>query len=145
MEMLGIRYDPYMSFNFLVEIDGLLTGGFTEVSGLESELELEEYAEGGMNKFTYQFPKRVKYPNLVLSYGLTDVDTMVDWYEDASKGKIKRKNGTIILLNRNRIPVMSWDFKKAYPVKWVGPELNASNGTEVAVEKIELVHQGIDI
>ncbi len=142
--LLGVRFDPYRNHNFLVEIDGLLTGGFTEVSGLESQIELESYAEGGVNGYVHQFPKRTTYPNLVLSHGLTDIDTLWRWYHDASTGKIKQKNGTIMLLNRQRLPVMWWNFKKAYPVKWVGPQFNANNATEVAVERVELVHQGID-
>ena len=142
--LLGTRLDPYMSYNFVVEIDGLLTGGFTEITGLESEIELEEYQEGGVNTYTHKFPKRTVYPNLVLSHGLTAIDSLWDWYQDVSKGKVKRKNGTIMLLNRQRLPVMWWNFKNAYPVKWVGPQFNANNATEVAVERVELIHQGID-
>jgi hypothetical protein len=93
-ELLGIRFDPYMSYNFLIEIDGLLTGGFTEVSGLESEIELEEYQEGGMNKYVHKFPTRIVYPNLVLSHGMTAIDLLWDWYLSASKGKIELRSGS---------------------------------------------------
>lgn len=142
-QLLGIRFDPYMSYNFLIEIDGLLTGGFTEVTGLESEIQLEEYQEGGMNDYVHKFPNRIVYPNLVFSHGLTAIDALWDWYESASKGKIKLRSGTIMLLDPKRLPITWWNFKDAYPIKWVGPQFDASNDTQVAVERVELVHRGI--
>jgi phage tail-like protein len=141
---LGNRLDPYMAYNFVVEIEGLITGGFMEVSGLESQIQLESYREGGVNGYVHQFPTRVEYPNLVLNRGLTDVDSLWSWYRDAAMGNVRRKNGTIMLLDRQQLPAMWWNFYKAYPVKWTGPQFNASSMTEVAVERIELVHQGID-
>ncbi|MGE5656354.1 MAG: phage tail protein [Actinomycetota bacterium] len=140
----SIRSDPYMSCNFFIEIGGLVAGGFTEVGGLESEMELESYAEGGVNGYIHYFPKQARYPNLVLSRGLTDVDLLWLWYQTTVSGKVQRKNGTIILLNQKRLPVMWWNFKNAYPVKWVGPQLNANNTSSVAIERMELVHEGID-
>lgn len=143
-DLVGKRLDPYMAYNFVVEIDSLITGGFTEVTGLGSEIQLEEYQEGGVNGYVHKFPTRTVYSNLVLSKGLTDIDLLWNWYRDTTQGKIQLKNGTILLLDRQRLPVMWWNFKKAYPVKWDGPQFSASNTTEVAVERIELVHQGID-
>lgn len=142
--LLGVRSDPYLTYNFLVEIGGLVTGGFTEVSGLGSEIELESYAEGGVNGYTHYFPKRTKYSNLILSHGITDIDTLWLWYQAAAAGKVQLKNGTIILFDQQRLPVMWWNFKNAYPVKWSGPQFNANNTSQVAIERVELVHQGID-
>ena len=141
--LTGHRLDPYMAFNFVVEIEGLLIGGFTEVSGLESEVEVETYREGGVNRYEHKLPGPATYANLVLSHGLTDIDTLWNWYDNVTKGVIKRKNGTIMLLDRQHVPVMWWDFRNAYPVKWTGPSLNASNGTDVAVEQVELAHEGL--
>ena len=138
-----LRYDPYMAFNFVVQIEGLLVGGFSEVSGLESEITVEEYQEGGLNGYVHKLAGPAKYPNLVLSHGLTDIDSLWAWYHQVSQGIVQRKNGTIMLLNRRRTPAMWWNFRQAYPVKWVGPKFNASSATEVAVEQVELVHQGL--
>ena len=52
------------------------------------------------------------------------------------------KNGTIYLLDKQRIPVMWWDFKEAFPFKWTGPDLRADSGS-VAVESVELAHRGL--
>ena len=137
-----LGHDPYMAYNFAVEIGGVVVGGFSEVSGLSSEIELESYQEGGLNDFVHKFPKHTTYPNLVLSRGLVNIDLFYIWYKATSQGWIQQLNGTILLLNDQQIPVMWWTFKKAYPVKWQGPTFNASSDA-IAVEKIELVHQGI--
>jgi phage tail-like protein len=132
-----------MSFNFLVEVEGLLVGGFSEVTGLQIETAIETYAEGGLNEYEHKLAGPTRYPsNLVLKHGLTEIDTLWSWHQDVTQGKIERRNGTIYLLNRMRIPVMWWDFKEAYPVKWVGPDLKA-DANAVAVETVELVHRGI--
>ena len=78
----------------------------------------------------------------MLKHGLTDIGSLWSWYEATTKGVIQRKNGTIMLLDRYRLPVIWWNFVQAYPVKWSGPQLNAENN-EVAFETIELVHKGI--
>ena len=135
-------HDPYMTYNFAVEIGGVVVGGFSEVSGLSSEIDLESYEEGGLNDYVHKFPKHTTYPNLVLSRGLVNIDLFYIWYQATSQGLIQQLNGTILLLNSQQIPVMWWTFKKAYPVKWEGPQFNASS-ENIAVEKIELVHQGI--
>lgn len=140
---LGIRLDPYMPFNFLVEIDGLLTGGFHEVQGLESSIEVKSHPEGGQNGYIHQLPGRAQYPNLVLSRGLTDLETLYNWYDSAARGVILRRNMTIMVLDYRRLPAMWWDVRDAFPVRWRGPTFNASSSGEVAVESIEIVHRGI--
>ncbi|MCL1494186.1 MAG: phage tail protein [Pseudanabaena sp. Salubria-1] len=134
--------DPYMAFNFAIEIEGLTVGGFSEVIGLSGRLELETYVEGGVNHHIHRFPKQMDYPNLVLVRGLTERDDLWKWYEDVTRGKIRLQNGTIILKDSQQSKVIAWNFKKAYPVAWEGPPLNAS-GSEVAFERMELVHRGV--
>lgn len=141
--LLGIRNDPYLSFNFLVEIEGLVVGGFSEVTGLQVETVIETYREGGLNEYEHKLAGPTRYPsNLILKRGLTDIETLWSWHQDVTQGKIERKNGTIYLLDRMRLPAMWWDLLEAYPVKWMGPELRADSNT-VAVETVELVHRGI--
>ena len=141
--MLGIRADPYQVFNFFVEIEGILAGGFSDCTGLQVETEVQDYAEGGLNDYVHRFRGRTKYPPLVLKHGLTMIDGLWQWHQDvAVNGQVDRKNGTIYLLNRMRIPVLWWDFKNAFPTKWTGPDLRA-NSSEVAIESVELSHQGL--
>jgi phage tail-like protein len=141
--LFGGRQDPYLPFNFLVEIDGLLTGGFQRVSGLESQIEVKEYAEGGVNGYLHQLPGTTRYPHLVLTHGLTNVETLWNWYDGVSRGVVVRRNLTIYLLDAQRTPAMWWDVKDALPIKWSGPTFDAGGSAEVAVESLELAHRGI--
>jgi phage tail-like protein len=139
---LGARTDPYKSFNFLVEIEGILAGGFSECNGLSIETEVHEYREGGVNDYTHQFAGPTKYPALVLKHGLTDVDSLWQWHQEVVSGVITRRNGSIYLLDEQRVPVTWWDFKAAFPVRWHGPDLQ-SGSASLAFESIDLVHQGL--
>jgi phage tail-like protein len=141
--MVGKRTDPYLSFNFLVEIEGVVTGGFSEVSGLTAETEIKEYREGGLNEHMHRLAGPTRYPtNLVLKRGLTDADTLFKWYQDVIRGTIQRKNGSIVLLDAAGGETWRWNFTEAYPVKWIGPSLRGV-AAEVAVETLEMVHNGI--
>jgi phage tail-like protein len=139
----GKRSDPYLGSSFLVEIEGLVVGGFSEVTGLQVETEVEDYREGGENEFVHRLPGPTRYPsNLTLRRGITDVDTLWAWHHEVTRGRIVRRNGTIYLLDAQRLPALSWNFSQAYPVRWSGPDFRAEAGA-VAVEAVELVHRGI--
>jgi phage tail-like protein len=140
--LLGVRLDPYQVFNFMIEIEGVLAGAFSECSGLAVETEVLEYREGGLNEYVHRFAGPTKYPPLVLKHGLTQIDGLWTWHQQVVQGTVTRQNGTIYLLDQQRIPVMFWDFKEAYPVKYTGPELRADSGA-VAFESIELAHRGL--
>ncbi len=131
-----------MSFNFLVEIEGLLVGGFSDVTGLQAEVEVNDYREGGVNDYIHRLAGPVRYPsNLVLKHGLTDSTVLWLWHRDVRRGIIKRRNITIILLDASGNRANTWNLEKAYPVKWTGPDPKADTSI-VAVESIELVHCG---
>lgn len=142
---LGTRHDPYFGFNFLVEIQGLTLGGFSEVNGLQAEMETYDYQEGGLNHTVHRLPGPAKFAaNLTLTRGIADSDVLWNWYDAAAKGTIQRLNGSVILLNTAQAPVKRWNFAGAYPVKWSGPDLQGS-GAEVAVERLDLAHRGISL
>ena len=140
------RKDPYPSFRFNVEIDNIKFASFSEVRGLQIEIETEPYKEGGVNNFEHTFPKRAKYQPLVLKRGISGLeglDELRRWYMDVvMNGKINRKNVTVVLLDAAGNERRRWNFKGAYPVKWTGPELKADSNA-IAIESIELVHQGM--
>jgi len=135
------RKDPLAGFRFRIELDGLVVGGFTEVSGLQAEMETEDYREGGVNDYVHKLPKLTKYPNMSLKRGLTSSDELWNWFRDSKNGKIKRRNGSLIVLDASGNESWRWNFSQAYPVKWAGPELRSDSGS-VAFETIELVHNG---
>lgn len=134
---------PYVvgAYRFMVEIDGMLVAGFSEVSGLSVETEVEEVAEGGLNQYVHRLPTRTKLVPLTLKRGMTLSNELWNWYFDVIEGKIVRKSGSIILYNELDQEFRRWNFYDAYPTKWTGPEMNAT-ASEVAVEQIELTHNG---
>lgn len=140
--VVGIRRDPYAAFNFLIEIRGLVVGGFSNVSGLQAETEVEEYREGGLNDYVHKLPKVTKYSNLTLKRGFTDSRELWDWYQTVINGQFQRRNGSIILLDQAGNEKWRWNFSQAYPVKWIGPEFSA-NSNAVAIETLEIAHNGL--
>ncbi|MGG1513803.1 phage tail protein [Paenibacillus oryzisoli] len=130
------------AFRFKVELDGLEAGGFSEVTGMKSEIEVKPLWEGGVNTHPHYMVQHAKNPNIVLKRGIASSSDLWDWYNSAAQGKIKRKNGSIILNNALGDEVCRWEFTSAFPVKWNGPDLNATS-VNVAVESIELVHEGL--
>jgi len=139
---LGARLDPYGAYRFLVEIEGIIAGGFSELSGLDVTTEVESIREGGVNDYVHRLPKWTTQSDLVLKKGQTDLDLLWNWYANVVAGKIERKNGSIYLLDAQGIPAMWWDFLLAFPVKWSGPTLNASSGL-IAFETLTLTHHGL--
>lgn len=137
------RKDPFLGYNFAVEVENLVAGGFSEVSGLEIQTEVQEYREGGVNEFIHKRAGPVKYPsNLILKHGMTDRHELWDWYWDVMQGNVERKNVSVLLLDSAGNEQMRWNFEDAYPVRWVGPSLRAT-ASEVAVETLELAHNGL--
>lgn len=139
---MSSRTDPYRNYRFTVEIDSLIVGGFTEVEGLERELQTEEYEEGGRNHFTHTLPDRMTHPTLTLRRGLTDSDAFWGWIQDVTYGTIERKSGRLVVMDETGREVWGWEFREAYPVRWSGPDFRADQGA-VAIETVELAHRGL--
>jgi phage tail-like protein len=135
--------DPYLAFNFVVEVDGVLSGGFSEVTGLGVQVDTTDYREGGVNEYVHKIAGPASYPsNLVLRRGLTDSQLLWRWHEAAREGLILRTPAVIMLLDSERNPAWLWVFRDAYPVRWTGPELRAASAT-VAIETLEIAHRGL--
>jgi phage tail-like protein len=131
-----------LAHHFSVEIDGLIVGGFTEVSGLTANLASVKIPEGGQNAYIEQRIAPVSYPNLVLKRGITTADMLWLWYQDVVNGNVTRRNGSIVLMTEDILELWRWNFHDAYPVTWAGPAFH-SDQAQVAFESIELVHRGI--
>ena len=143
MGTTALRIDPYMNFNFLVEIDGITRAGFHEVSGIDSTIDVVEHREGGDNTSPRKLPGLTKHANIVLKRGITDDTQLWQWHLDAVNGTLTRKNGSIVLKDRRGNEVARWNFVNAWPSKWTGPNLTAE-GTDVAIETLELAHEGLE-
>jgi phage tail-like protein len=138
------RADPFLGFRFEVRVDDLPLGGFSECGGLQLETEILDYAEGGLNTSLHKLPVRTKQTNIKLKRGIAD-RSLWDWHAELVGGVVRRRSGSIRIHDPSGGQVVAeWQFHRAYPVKWVGPELNATQN-QVAVETIELVHEGLEM
>jgi phage tail-like protein len=140
MANTGQRVDPFLNFNFRVEIAGLQIAAFHECSGLESAIDVIEHREGGGP--IRKLPGNAKFANIVLKRGVTANRELYDLHLKCVEGRVERKSGSIILMDRADQEVARWNFEQAWPAKWVGPSLTAE-GNDVAIETLELAHEGI--
>lgn len=138
----GVHLDPFKTFNFLIEVEGLVVGGFTNISGLGSKVEVRTVREGGVNDKEYKLTGQITYTDLTLESGLTALDPMWLWYQSTLKGEIRRKNGSIYLLDNRGIPITWWNFLNAWPSEWEGPTFDSSQNL-VASQRFVLVHEGL--
>ena len=135
--------DPYGAFNFIVEVDGSPVAAFTEVSGLEYEVQVIEYRDGSdVTPTVRKVPGLVKYANIVLKRGITADHDFWDWVTQPLSGNVEKRDGLIAILGADRTPVASWQFTKGWPCKYVGPNLSAETN-EVAIETVEICHEGL--
>lgn len=143
--ILFMRPLPLPTYHFLVNWGGVSTG-FTEVSGLSMESEVIEYREGNSPQFsTVKMPGIRKYSNVTLKRGIVANDNdFFQWANTVESGQVERRDVTISLLNANHEPVRTWKLKNAWPCKIQASDLKA-NGNEVAMETIELAHEGLTI
>jgi phage tail-like protein len=140
---MSTRHDPVLSFHFAVEISGLFVAGFSDVTGLQAEIEVTEYREGGVNGYIHKRAGPTKYSsNLILKKGITDNKELWSWYTAVMRGNIQRKPVDVVLMSSSGEESRRWKLVNAYPVKWNGPELKAT-ASEVAVETLELAHEGL--
>lgn len=140
----GERDDPFSGFNFLVEIDGVSTAGFSEVSGITIETDPIEYRNGNEITHVRKLPGLQKYGNITLKRGFTKDTTLYDWRKTVVDGRTERHSGSITLLNEAREPVVRWNFSQAWPRKLDGPSFNAKNN-EVAIETLEIVAELVEV
>ena len=150
--MATYRDNPYGAFNFLVALGGdqgsgspgEVVGGFSEASGLGQEIDYAEYRNGNEKVNT---PRKVanahKFDDITLKRGVVGSTDLFAWVKQVAEGDHDPRQIDIILLDEARETVATWHLTNARPKKWTGPTLNAKGGTEVAMEELSLVCEGI--
>jgi phage tail-like protein len=138
-------HQPLVGYHFVVEWGGT-RGGFTEVSGLDVETEMLEYREGSDRGYApRKFPGIRRYSNVVLKRGIFQGDNeFFQWLNATRLAAPEARDLTIALLNEEHEPTVIWKLLRAWPVKLVGPKLNALNSS-FAIEALELAHDGLTI
>jgi len=111
---------------------------FQTVSGLSVEYEMEEFKEGGENRFVHKLPVRTKYADLVLKRGMLTDSTVIDWFLKAFRDReFTPADLNVILMNEKGEPLRTWKVTQAVPKKWMVADLNA-NESSVVIETLEL-------
>ncbi len=136
---------PLPVFHFQVEWGGTRLG-FSEVSGLTLETQIIEYRDGVSPEYSVtKMPGIPKFGNITLKRGIIATDNQFyDWLSKTKMNNPERRDLIISLLNENHEPVVTWKVKHCFPVKVEGPGLK-STGNEVAVESIEIAHEGLTV
>lgn len=144
---LGRTEDPWTSHRFAVEIQGIQEAEFLECTGLQVEVKVEPYEEGGLNGFTHKIPGRRSYTNITLKRGLTSSTLLLDWLNrvgtKAAKGS-ELRNVSILMLDHTGTTVRRYNLSGAFPVKWTGPSLNTTASTTL-VESLEIAFQEMSV
>ena len=141
---------PPVGFHFAVAFEMLQNplgndGRFQEVSGLEVEMEMETFNEGGQNRFAWQLPKRARYSDLVLKRGMFMGSGVVLWCQNAFENFVFEPTNIIIaLLNNLHVPIQAWYVVNAIPKKWSISNFNAAESS-VVIESITLSYQFFNV
>jgi len=137
------RDEPYAAHNFQVIVNGIsddgssVSGAFSEVSGLEVEINAIEYRNGNEGLTVRKLPGLRTQTNLTCKRGATGHVEFWNWIKSAIDGDIQRAEGAIILNDENQVEVMRWNFARGWPCKYTAPSFNAANN-EIAMESLEI-------
>jgi phage tail-like protein len=137
--------DPFVNFNFLVETGNILAAGFSEITGMNAEVQAVEYREGrDPNSNTRKLPGLSKYGNITLKKGVVIDQDFFRWFKSGVDGDIIRLDISILLLDEQRTERVRYNLTNAWPVKFMAPDLKAA-ANEIAVQSLEIAHEGLRI
>jgi len=139
--------DPLVGFHYAIEIQGTVTGFFTECSGLGSEHEVVEHkiVDSKGKELIKKIPGRMKWENVSLKRGITDNMDIWKWRKQVEDGKVNeaRKSGSIVMYDQSLQEVARWNFVRGWPTKVTGPQLK-SNANEIGIEDLTIAHEGLE-
>ena len=139
------RDDPYLNFNFLVEVDGDVIAGFSEADLPAGRIEAVAYREGTDRQSAARLlPGRVVWEPAVLRRGFTGDPVLFRWWSEILDGNLARRDVVIVLQDERHNEVARWVARRAWPQKWDGPDLRGL-GNDVAIETLELAHEGVEL
>lgn len=127
---------------FRLVIGGDDLGRFHTCTGLGAQVEVEQYAEGGNNGFTWQLPTRITWSNITLSRAVTADTVKVSRWLTETIRRVERKDGEIVALRPDLKPIARWQVLGIVPVSWQGPSFDPA-GSQAATETLEIAHEGL--
>jgi phage tail-like protein len=144
------RETPFGAYNFIVEFDGnpaatSALGGFSDVSGIGTEITLMEYRQGNdKENRVRKIPALHKSGDVTLKRGVMGQRNFWDWVRQTRSDPTHRRTVVIILQDEQRNPVLTWKLLNARPMKWTGPTLAAKGGSDVAMEELVIASEGFE-
>ena len=143
----GGGHGPLRNSRFLVEIDGVVTAGFNRVELPEAVIPEVQYREGNdaSSARTLTAGGNNEFGSLLLEKGVDDSLELYEWFKQAQQGKMEeaRRAMAVVLLDQRANHRARWEFESAWPARYDAPDLDAQSH-EVAVEKFEILHEGMD-
>ncbi len=146
--MASNREVPYGTFNFMVNfVDSDIIGGFSDVSGLSSEITMAEYRNGNEKEnHVLKVPGIHKVGDVTFKRGIIDSKTLWAWIKDTRTiGYAAKKDVNVVLMDESHTPVQKWVLQGCKPMKYTGPTLAGKGGTDVAMEELVLSVEGLEI
>jgi phage tail-like protein len=142
------RQDPLRNFRFRVEIDNVARAGFSEISGLESQIAVIDYREGTDPPHVRKLSGLTRFGNITLKGGLAtggDALALFNWFRDVSQGQLanNRRRVIIVVQDESAQDRARFVVSDAWPARYTTSALNAQ-GNEVMIELLELVNEGIE-
>jgi len=138
-------FDFNTTFRYLVIVDGINSGAFTEFQLPTLTVETQDIKEGGQNEYVHKLPVRTTPGTVTLKHGVLYGSELFGWYMQVMRGQMADATRQVLVamfdITLEQEPIMIWGFFKAYPIKWTGPTLK-SDDRAVAIESIEFVHHG---
>jgi phage tail-like protein len=136
----------HSGFRFTVAIDNVNYAAFSEFRLPSLQVETMDIKEGGQNQYVHKMPVRINVGTASLKQGITRDFTLLNWYLQVLKGDMTGaiRQVSVKMYDVGRVPLIVWNFRDAYPVKWSGPSLK-SDTSAVAIEEIEFVHHGFEV
>lgn len=140
------RTDPQQTSRYSLQIDGITTAQFNEVTIPDISVDPIEWRTGDDPPTSRKIPGLIKYGNVVLKSGVTDSMDLYNWYKaailDQDFNSERKKSIQIMLNDEKGEKKVEWDFINCLPIKYDAPDLKAS-GNEIAIETLEFAHEGM--
>ena len=138
---------PLVGFHFAIELQGVVTGYFTECGGLGSEHEVIEHkvvTEKG-TEVVMKIPGRLKWENISLKRGITKNMDIWKWRKEVENGNVDsaRRDGSVVMFDQQLTEIARWNFLRAWPVKVTGPQPK-SDSNEIGIEELTIAHEYIE-
>jgi len=142
------RTTPFGAFNYVVNFDGgEVFGGFSDVSGIGTEVTIAEYRNGNEKENHVRKVAGIhKVSDVTLKRGILNSKSLFDWIQATrTQGPAAQKGVSITLLDETQKPVQSWVLRGVVPMKYTGPALAGKGGGEVAMEEVVLSAEAMEI